>query len=165
SRCDGADRDRAGLRAADTVEDVLLIAGGEDAVERGLRRAHDVDTADELVRAAVDVDAIDDERDHLEGLRRAAGRQGEAGGDVLKVQTIRFALALGFGYEHAAKLGLGHSFGGGDDEIALAAGRHVANLGAAVAVALLDAGDRQPGHEEGLENAVLNKVDAACRLP
>ena len=97
---DGADGDAAGLGAADAVEDVLLIAGGEDAVERGLRGADDADAADEFVGAAVDVDAVDDQRNDLEGLRRAARGDGEAGGDVLEVEAVGLALLLCFGDEH-----------------------------------------------------------------
>src|ERR1700757_3048122 len=48
----GADRDATGFGAADAVEHVLLVVGGEDAIERGLRGAYDADTADELVGAA-----------------------------------------------------------------------------------------------------------------
>ena len=65
---DGADGDAAGFGPADAVEDVLLVVGGEDAVERGLRGADDADAADEFVGTAVDVDTVDDQRDDLEGL-------------------------------------------------------------------------------------------------
>src|SRR5271170_5114926 len=74
---DGADRNAAGFGSADAVEDVGLVVGGEDAVERGLRSAYDANAADELIGSAVDVDAVDDERDDLEGLGRAAGSDGE----------------------------------------------------------------------------------------
>src|SRR5579871_3391532 len=65
----GADGDAAGFGTADAVEDVLLIAGCYDAVECGLRGADDAYAADELVGATVDIDAVDDQRDDLEGLR------------------------------------------------------------------------------------------------
>ena len=66
---DGADGDAAGLGSADAVEDVLLVAGCYDAIECGLRGANDAYAADELVGAAIDIDAVDDQRDDLEGLR------------------------------------------------------------------------------------------------
>ena len=93
---DGGDGDLAGLGAADAVEDVLVVAGGEDAVEGGLRGADDGDAADELVGAAVGEDAVDDERDDGEGLRAAAGGDGEAGGDVFEVEAVGLALFLCF---------------------------------------------------------------------
>ncbi len=55
-------------------------------------------------------------------------------------------------------------FGGGDDEVALAAGGHVADFGAAVAVGGGEAGDGEAGHEEGFEDAVVDEVDAAGGL-
>src|ERR1700679_2751705 len=69
--CDGTDRNAAGFSAADAVEDVLMIVRGEDAVERGLRRAYNAGAADEFVGSAVDVDAVDDEWNDLERLGRA----------------------------------------------------------------------------------------------
>src|SRR5579871_6366191 len=75
---DCADRNATGFGTADSVEDILLIAGCDDAVERGLRGADDAYAADELIGAAIDVDAIDDQRDDLEGLWRAAGGYSEA---------------------------------------------------------------------------------------
>ena len=68
-RGDGRNWNAARFRAALSVEDVLLVAGGENMRERGLGRADDGDAADQLVRTAIDVDAIDDERNDLEGLR------------------------------------------------------------------------------------------------
>ena len=62
----------------------LVIVGGEDAVERGLRGADDGDAADELVRTAIDEDAIDDQGHDREGLGAAAIGDGEAGGDVFE---------------------------------------------------------------------------------
>ena len=75
---DCADGNAAGLGSTDTVEDVLLVVGGEDAIEGGLRGSYDADAADEFVGAAVDVDAIYDQRDDLKGLRRPASGNGEA---------------------------------------------------------------------------------------
>jgi hypothetical protein len=160
----GADGDASGFGSADSVEDVLLVAGGDDAAERGLRGAYDADSADELVRAAVDVDAVDDERDDLKGLRRASGGDGESGGDVFEVEAVGFALLLSLVDEHLAELFVANGLGGGDDEVALAAGGHVAGLGAAMAVAGGDAGDGKARHEEGLEDAVFDEVDAASLL-
>ncbi len=160
----GGDWDLAGFGAADAVEDVLFVVGGEDAFEDGLRGSYDGDAADELVGAAVDVDAVDDERDDGEGLRGVAGGDGESGGDVLEVEAVGLALFFGFVDEHLAELFVVDGFGGGDDEVALAAGGHVADFGAAVAVGGGEAGDGEAGHEEGFEDAVVDEVDAAGDL-
>ena len=63
-----------------------------------------------------------------------------------------------------AEFGVGDGLGRGDDEVALAAGGHVAGLGAAVAVGGGEAGDGQARHQEGFEDAVLDEVDAARGL-
>ena len=91
-RSDGADGNGARLGAALAIEDFALVAGGEDAFHRSERRADDADAADQFVGAAVDVDAIDDERDDLKGLGRAARGDGEARGDVFKVEAVGLAL-------------------------------------------------------------------------
>ena len=74
-------------------------------------------------------------------------------------------MLFGFFDELLAQFGLGDGFGGGDDEVALAAGGHVAGLGAAVAVGGGEAGDGQARHEEGFQDAVLDEVDAAAFWP
>ena len=127
-RSDGADGDGARLRAALAVEDFALVAGGEDALHGGERRADDADAADQLVGTAIDIDAPDDERNDLEGLRRAALRDGEAGGDVFKVEAVGLALLFGFVDQLLAQFGVGDGLGRGDDQVALAAGGHVACL-------------------------------------
>src|SRR5277367_3107339 len=76
-----ADGDAAGFCAADAVEDVLLVVGGEDAGERGLWSPHDTDATDEFIGAAIDIDAVDDQRNDLEGLGRTTGGDSEARGD------------------------------------------------------------------------------------
>src|SRR5258708_1321821 len=83
----------------------------------------------------------------------AGGRRGgdrESGGDVLEVEAIGLALLFGFVDQQLAELGVGDRLGGGDDEIALAPGGHVPDLGAAVAVGGGEAGDGEAGHEKGV---------------
>src|ERR1035438_3747041 len=157
---DRADRNIAGFRAADAVEDVHFVAGCQDAVERGLGRAHNADAAHQFVRPPVYVYPVDHQRNHLEGLRRTPRSDGEAGGDVLEVQPIGLALLLRLIDQHLPQLAFRHGFRRGDDEIALASGGHVSCFGASVAVALGDAGDGQARHQEGLQHAVLDEIDA-----
>ena len=52
------------------------------------------------------------------------------------------------------------AFCGCDDQVALAAGGHVAGFSTAMAVGSAEAGNRQARHEECLEHAVVNEVDA-----
>src|ERR1700758_1345540 len=85
---DGGNGDGSGLGAALSIEDFGLVSCGDDAVESGLGSSHDADAAHQLVGAAVGVDAIDDERNDLEGLGRVARGDGEAGGDVFKVEAV-----------------------------------------------------------------------------
>ena len=113
-----------------------------------------------FVGPAIDVDAVDDQRDDLKGLRRAALGDGEAGRDVFEVEAVGLALLLRFFDQLLAQFGVGNRFGRGDDEVALAAGGHAAGLRAAVAVGFGEAGDGQARHEEGFEDAVLNELDA-----
>src|SRR5215469_13159213 len=70
------DGDGAGLGAAFTVKDFAFVSCSEDAIERGLRCSDDAYAADELVWAAIGVDAVDDERDDLEGLGCVASGDG-----------------------------------------------------------------------------------------
>ena len=126
--------------------------------------SYDGDAANELVGAAIDVDAIDDQRNHLKGLRRTARGDGEAGGDVFEVEAVGPALFLRLVDQHLAKLLVADGLGGADDQVALAARGHVADLGAAVAVGVGEAGDGKARHQEGLEDAVLDQVDAARGL-
>ncbi len=92
----GGNGNAAAFRAADTVEDVLLVAGGHDAGERGEGRADDIDAADQFIGTAIGVHAIDDYRQNLEGLGKLAGGEGEAALDVVKVEAVGLALALYF---------------------------------------------------------------------
>src|SRR6202041_518219 len=98
--------------------------------------AHDTDAADQLVRAAVDEDAVYNQRNHLERLRRTALGDGKAGRDVLKVKSVGFALLPGFLNQLLAQFSLRLGLGGRDDEVALASGGHVAALRAPVPVRL-----------------------------
>src|SRR3984957_6604807 len=107
----GADGDGARLRAALAVENFTLVAGGNDALHGGQWRADNADAADELVGAAIDVDSTADEGNHLEGLRRAALRDGKAGGDVLKVETVRLVLLFGFVDQLFAQIRIGNALG------------------------------------------------------
>ena len=91
-RGDSADGDGAGFGAALAVEDFALVAGGEDPFHGGERRAYDADAAHELVGAAINVDAPHDQGNDLEGLRRSACGDCEAGGDVFKVEAVGLAL-------------------------------------------------------------------------
>src|SRR5205823_13527246 len=125
-RSDRAHRNAAGFGSADPVEDVLLVVRGNDAIQRALWRSHNADAANELVGAAVDVDPVDHQRDHLKGLRGAARRDGESRRDVLKVEAVGFALFFRFGFQHLAEFGVTDRFGGGHDEVALPARRPVA---------------------------------------
>src|SRR5580765_7262681 len=85
--------DAATFRAADTVEDVRLVAGSHDAGERGEWSSHDIDAADQFVGTAIGVNAIDDDGKHLESLRELAGGEGEATLNVVEVEAVRLALA------------------------------------------------------------------------
>ena len=97
----GRDRDPARLGAAEAVEHRRVVAGGEDLLERGERRAHDVDAAHQLVRPAVGEDPVDHQRNHLERLRQPAGASvGEAAGDLVEEQPVRLALPLHLFDEH-----------------------------------------------------------------
>src|SRR2546430_7266462 len=64
-------------------------------------RAHDIDTANQLVRPAIGIHTIDDDRHHLERLRPVALRVGEAAGDVGEHQAVVFALRS---EEHTSEL-------------------------------------------------------------
>ena len=163
-RGDGADGNAARLRAADAVEYFLLVAGCHDAVQCCLGRSYDADAAHQFVWPAVHVNAVDHERDDLERLRGPPRGDRKPGGDVLEVEPVGLALLLRLGDQHGAKLRVRHRLGRGDDEIALASSRHVAGFGAAMAVALSDAGDGKARHQEGLEDAILDEVDAASGL-
>ena len=159
-RSDGADGNGARLRAALAVEDFALVAGGENALHGGERRADDADAAHQLVGTAIDVDAPHDQRNDLEGLRRAALRDGEAGRDVFKVEAVGLALLLGFVDQLLAQTRTRERFGRRHNQVALAAGGHVAGFSAAVAVGSAEAGDGQARHEKGFEHAVLDQIDA-----
>src|SRR5579859_1181080 len=84
---DGGDGDAAAFCAADAVEDMLLIAGGHDASERGERSAYDIDAADEFIGTPIGVDAIDDHGEHLKRLRELASGEGEAALNVIEVEA------------------------------------------------------------------------------
>src|SRR5271154_4588659 len=116
----------AAFRAADAVENVLLVAGGDDACESGKRSADNVDTANEFIGATVGINLINDDRQNLECLRQRASGEGKAALDVIEVQAIGLALLLDFVDELLAHLGFGNGLAGGDDQISLAAGGHQA---------------------------------------
>ena len=48
----------------------MRVAGEHDRIQRKQRRAHDIDAADEFVRAAVGIHAPDHHRNHLKRLRQ-----------------------------------------------------------------------------------------------
>src|ERR1700682_6067038 len=114
-RGDGGDRNAAAFGAADTVEDVLLVAGGHDAGERSERSADDVDAADQFIGTSIGVNAIYDHGQHLEGLRKLAGGEREATLNVVEVEAVWFTLALYFVDELLAELRFGNGLRGGDD--------------------------------------------------
>src|SRR5438067_1680955 len=62
---------------APAVEDVLMVVCRHDAVQCCLRRADDRDAPHQLIRPAIDEDAVDNQWNYLEGLRRAARGHGE----------------------------------------------------------------------------------------
>src|SRR6266403_2015041 len=92
----GGDRDTAAFRAADTVEDVLLVAGGHDAGESGEGSADDIYAANQFIGTAIGIHAIDDHREDLKGLRELTGGQGEAALDVVEIEAVGLALAFHF---------------------------------------------------------------------
>src|SRR5258708_32709038 len=122
--------------------------------------SYDGDAADEFVGAPVDVDAVDDEGNDGEGLGGAAAGDRESGGDVLEVEAIGLALLFGFVDQQLAELGVGDRLGGGDDEIALAPGGHVPDLGAALAVGGGEARAAEGEREESAEDAGPVEEDA-----
>src|SRR6266849_8205736 len=100
----GGDGNAATFRAADTVEDVLLVAGGHDAGKRGKRSSNNIHAADQLIGTAVGVDAINDHGQNLKGLGKLASGEGEAALNVVEVEAVGLALALHFVDELLAKL-------------------------------------------------------------
>src|SRR5260370_33895288 len=111
----GRNRNAAALRSANTVEDVLLVAGGHDAGESGERSADDVDAADQFVGTSVGIDAIDDYGQDLKGLWELAGGKREAALNVIEVQAVRLALALYFVDQFLAELRFRNGLRGSDD--------------------------------------------------
>src|SRR5258707_100863 len=109
------DGNAAAFRAADAVEDVLLVASGHDAGERGERGADDIDAAHQFIGASISVNAIDDHGQGLEGLRKLARSEREAALNVIEVQAVRLALALYFVDQLLPELRFGNGLRGGDN--------------------------------------------------
>src|SRR6202171_4688693 len=95
-RSGGGDGNAAAFGAADTVEDVLLVAGGHDAGEGGQGSADNIDTANQFIGAAIGVNAIDDHRKNLKGLRELASGEREAALDVVEIEAVGLTLAFYF---------------------------------------------------------------------
>src|SRR5260370_29381978 len=79
-----ADGDASRLRAAHPIEDLLLVVGRQNAVQRRLRCPDDAHPANQFVGPSVHVHAIDHQRNHLERLWRTPRRHSEARRDVLE---------------------------------------------------------------------------------
>src|SRR5580765_8441545 len=88
----GGNRHAAGFGAADTVENVLLVACGYDPGERGERGADNIHAADEFVGAAVGINFVNDDGENLEGLRQLARGQRKAALNVVEVESVRLVL-------------------------------------------------------------------------
>ena len=83
------DRHPAGFGAAGAVEYVDVVGRRRDLAETGQRRADYVHPPDHFVRAAVGVDAVDQQGQDLKGLRAAAAYVGKAAGDIVEDQAER----------------------------------------------------------------------------
>ena len=112
----------------------------------------------------IHIDAPNHQRNHLESLRRTALGDREARRDVLEVKPVRLALLFGFLDQLLAQFVLRLHLRRSHNEVALAANRYLACLRAAVAVGGAKTGNRKPRHEEILQHAVLDQLDAARLL-
>src|ERR1051325_10054603 len=78
------DRYPAGLRTADTVECFAIIACCDDTFECRERRSDEIDAANEFIRTAIGINAIDKDRQHVERIRDRTARQRKSAFDLLE---------------------------------------------------------------------------------
>ncbi len=146
-----------GLGAAESVEGLVVVGGRHDLVQGGERRADDVHPAQQLVRAAVGPYTIDDDGQHLEGLRHEALGVREAARDVPKEQAERLALPPGLVAQAPPQLVARHSQRRLHDQVPLPRHHIAAFLPAAVPVRVVKAAGGRAAHEEVLEHAALDQ--------
>src|SRR5579859_4843757 len=157
---DSRDRHVAAFGAADSVEDVFLIAGGDDAGQRGERSADDIHAADEFVGAAIGVDLIDDYGKHLKRLRQGTRGEREATLNVVEIQAVGFALFFYFVDQFLAHFVFRDGLGRSDDQISLAAGGHKAGLVAAVAVRMFETLNGHARSQKTFQDAISDEFNA-----
>src|SRR5205085_5449550 len=108
--------------------------------------------------AAIGIYAPYHQRQHLKGLRKLAGGERKAPGDVFKVQTIRLVLAFDLLDELQPELAFGHSVARTDDQVALSPHRHHAVLGAPVPIGIGKILDGHARHEELEQDAAVDDL-------
>src|ERR1700746_3072313 len=89
-------RNVAAFRAAHSVENVLLVAGSDDASQRSQWSANNVHAANQFVGTAVGVHFVDDHGKYLKSLRQGTRGQSEAALNVVKIETVRLILSFYF---------------------------------------------------------------------
>ena len=162
-RGNGGNGHLAALRSTHAIEDVRLVAGGENASQRREWRAYDVHAAHQLVGPAIGINLVNHHGKHLKRLRQLARGDGEAALDVVEVQAVGLALLFYFINEFLPHLAVGDGLCGGDDQISLAARGHEAGLIAAVAIRNAEILDGHAGHKKIFQHSVFDDLHALCR--
>src|SRR6266851_3604362 len=158
-------RNLPALGATYAVKDPRLVSSCENPGQRCQRRAHNVHSAHQFIRAPVGIHLVHNHRQHLERLRQRARRQRKSALNIVEVQPVWFPLLLHLINQFLPHVRFGHRLCRRDDQVSLASRWHPSRLVSPMPIRLPEILDRHPRHEKILQHAVFDHIHALRRLP